>query len=181
MMRGKLGRFFNGTIQYTLGRAYNNAGGIDSLPADNYDLTGEWSRAEFDARHRFHVLGAIEAGDWFNLGLSLSLSSGQPYSLTTGRDDNRDSIANGRPAGVRRNSLQGPGAATVDVRWSRDFLLNPTGKEEGPTVTVGVDAFNVFNRTNYAGLIGNLSSPFFGLPVAARPARRMQVTVGFTF
>jgi hypothetical protein len=185
MLRGRLSRFFNGTIQYTLGRANNNAnnaGGINALPANSYDLTSEWSRAEFDERHRFNLLSTIEAGDWFNLGLTLSLGSGRPYNLTTGRDDNRDSVANDRPAGVRRNSLQGPGAATLDLRWAREFRLQQARKkDEGPKITLGVDAFNVFNRTNYAGFVGNLSSPFFGLPVAARPARRMQLTVSFEF
>jgi hypothetical protein len=182
MLRGRIGRFFNGTIQYTLGRAYNNASGSNALPANNYDLTGEWSRAEFDQRHRFNLLGKIEAGDWLDLGLTLSLVSGRPYNLTTGRDDNRDSVAGDRPAGVRRNSLQGPGAATLDVRWAKEFRLKKSGKnDEGPAFTFGLDAFNVLNRTNYAGFVGNLSSPFFGLPVAARPARRMQLTLGFSF
>jgi len=185
MLRGKLSRFFNGTIQYTLGRAYNNASGINSLPADNYDLTREWSRAEFDERHRFNLLGTIEAGDWFKLGLTLSLTSGRPYSLTTGRDDNRDSIANDRPPGVRRNSLQGPGASTLDLNWSKEFFLKAekkgAKKEEGPAITVGLSAFNVLNRVNYVGYVGNLSSPFFGLPVAARPARRLQLDFSFSF
>jgi hypothetical protein len=182
ILRGRLSRFFKGTVQHTHGRAYNNAGGLNSLPANNYDLTGEWARADFDERHRFNLLGTIEAGEWFNLGLKLSLTSGRPYSLTTGRDDNRDSIASDRPEGVRRNSLQGPGSATLDVRWSKEFRLKKSEKEDqGPAFTLGVDAFNVLNRTNYAGFVGNLSSPFFGLPVAARPARRMQVSMGFSF
>ncbi len=182
ILRGRITRYFNGTVQYTIGRAYSNTGGINSLPANNYDLTGEWSRADFDERHRFNLLGTIEAGEWFNLGLTLSLVSGRPYSLTTGRDDNRDSIASDRPAGVRRNSLQGPGSATLNVRWSKEFRLKESEKEdEGPAFTIGVDAFNVLNRTNYVGFVGNLSSPFFGLPVASRPARRIQLTLGFSF
>lgn len=181
MLRGKLSRFFNGTIQYNLGRAYNNSGGINSLPADNNDLTREWARADFDERHRFNLLGVIEASDWFSLGMTLSLTSGRPYSLTTGRDDNRDSVPSDRPPAVRRNSLHGPGAATLDLRWSKEFLLKETKKEEGPTFTIGIDAFNVLNRTNYTGFVGNLSSPFFGLAVAARPARRMQLSLGFEF
>lgn len=183
MLRGKLSRFFNGTVQYTLGRAYNNTGGINSLPANSYDLRGEWSRADFDERHRFNLLGTIKAGQWFNLGMTLALTSGRPYSLTTGRDDNRDYLANDRPAGVPRNSLQGPGAAMLDLRWAKEFCLRETKKkdDEGPAITVAVAAFNVLNRTNYLGVVGNLSSPFFGLPVASRPARRTQLTVGFKF
>ena len=180
MLRGRVGRIFNGTLQYNLGRAYNNAGGINALPANTYDLSGEWARADFAERHRFQMMGAIEAGEWFNLGLTLSLTSGRPYSLTTGRDDNRDSLANDRPSGVRRNSLQGPGVANLDVRWTKEFPLQ-SKKEEGPQVKVAVDAFNVLNRTNYTGYVGNLSSPFFGLPVASRPARRLQFSFGFEF
>ena len=185
MLRGKITHYFNGTVQYTLGRAYNNTGGINTRPANNYDLTGEWARADFDERHRFNVLGAFKAGDWFNLGMTVALTSGRPYSLTTGRDDNHDTIANDRPLGVRRNSLQGPGAATLDLRWSKEFFLkavkNGKKADEGPSVKVSISAFNALNRVNYTGFVGNLSSPFFGLPVAARPARRVQLNLNFSF
>ncbi|HEU0178563.1 MAG TPA: carboxypeptidase regulatory-like domain-containing protein [Blastocatellia bacterium] len=185
LLRGRISRFFNGTIQYTLGRAYNNTGGINSRPANNYDLTGEWARADFDERHRFNVLGAFKVWDWFDLGMTVALASGRPYSLTTGHDDNNDTIANDRPDGVRRNSLQGPGAATLDLRWSKEFHLKAakkgTKRDEGPAVTLGLSAFNALNRVNYTGYVGNQSSPFFGLPVAARPARRVQLNVNFSF
>jgi len=185
LLRGKISRFFNGTVQYTLGRAYNNTGGINARLANNYDLTGEWSRADFDERHRFNLLGTIKAGDWFDLGMTVALTSGRPYSLTTGRDDNQDTIANDRPLGVRRNSLQGPGAATLDLRWSKEFYLkavkNGKNTDEGPMVKVSVSAFNVVNRVNYTGYVGNQSSSFFGLPVAARPARRIQLNFNFSF
>jgi hypothetical protein len=180
MLRGKIGSFFNGTFQYNYGRVNNNASGINALPADNYDLTREWSRADFDERHRFNVLGNVEAGDWFNLGFVLSLTSGRPYNMTTGRDDNRDGVAGDRPPDVTRNSLQASGSATLDLRWSREFEIKGK-KTEGPTITLGVDAFNVLNRTNYSGFVGNLSSAFFGLPTSSRPARRVQFTVGFEF
>jgi outer membrane receptor protein involved in Fe transport len=185
MLRGKITRYFNGTVQYNLGRAYNDTGGINARPANNYDLAGEWSRADFDERHRFNLLGTFKAGDWVNLGMTVSLASGRPYSLTTGRDDNNDTVANDRPAGVARNSLQGPGLATVDLRWSKEFFLkaakNGKRADEGPAVKVGLSAFNVLNRVNYTGYVGNLSSPFFGLPVAARPARRVQFNFNFSF
>src|SRR5262245_26691889 len=146
MLRGKITRLFNGTVQYNLGRAYNDTGGLNARPANNYDLTGEWSRADFDERHRFNLLGTFKAGDWFNMGMTISLVSGRPYSLTTGRDDNHDTVANDRPVGTPRNSQQGPGVATVDLRWSKEFFLKPKrGKkaDEGPAVKVGLSAFNV--------------------------------------
>lgn len=180
-LRGRVTRFFDGLIQYTLGRSYNNTAGVNWFPASNHDLSGEWGRADFDERHRFNLLGTMRSGQWLNLGLSLSLVSGRPYNLITGRDDNRDSAAQDRPPGVARNTLQGPGLAQLDLRWSRSFHLNKAKKEKGPVMTPAIDVFNVTNHVNFAGFIGNLSSPFFGKAVAARPSRRLQLSLRFAF
>jgi hypothetical protein len=188
--RGNATRYFFGMAQYTLSRKYNNTGGnpaagarssLNSFPANNYDLSGEWARADFDQRHRFNLLGTLTPGRYFKLGVAVSLNSGAPYSLTTGRDDNHDGQANDRPPGVPRNSLQGPGYAALDVRWSRDFYLNRTQKDKGPTVTLGLDAFNVLNHVNYTGYVGVQNSPFFGEPVSALPVRRLQASFRFRF
>ena len=180
-LRGNLTRYFNGMVEYGLGRTYNNNAGINSFPANNYDLSGEWSRADFDSRHRFGLLGTLTLRRYFKLGASMLLTSGSPYNETTGRDDNRDGFANDRPAGVRRNSLQGPGYAYMDLRWSRDFFLVAAKKDKGPTVTLSFDAFNLLNRVNYTTYVGDLSSPFFGKPTAAQPPRRLQASFRFRF
>jgi hypothetical protein len=180
-LRGNVTRFFIGLIQYTLARAYNNTGGINSYPANNYDLSGEWGRADFDQRHRFNLLGTIKPGKLFNLGVGVFLNTGRPYSLTTGRDDYHVGVANARPVGVGRNTLQGPGYAEYDLRWFRDFRLAPPKNEVAPTITVAVDAFNVLNHTNYVGYVGNLSSPFFGRAISALAPRRLQFSTRFNF
>jgi hypothetical protein len=139
---------------------------------------GEWSRASYDARHFFYLYGTLTAGKFLKLGLIFSASSGKPWNVTTGLDDYHDGMANARPPGVPRNSRQGSGAATLDVRWSREFPLH--GKD-GPSLALGVDAFNLFNRVNYSSYSGDLSSPLFGRPVAASPARRLQISLGVKF
>jgi len=134
--------------QYLLGRVYTDVGGIrtiNSFPADNWNLAGEWARADYDYRHRFNLLGNFTPGMRFTLGVAFAVNSGAPYSITTGRDDNRDGLANDRPAGVPRNSLVGPGYVGLDVRASRDFYLGAK-KEKGAVLTPAVDAFNVPNR-----------------------------------
>jgi hypothetical protein len=60
----------------------------------------------------------------------LSFLSGIPFNITTGRDDNGDGLALDRPAGISRNTGQGPGFAVMDLRWYRDFRLRPTLKEK---------------------------------------------------
>ena len=104
-----------------------------------------------------------------------------PYTLTTGRDDNHDSLALDRPNGVGRNTLEGPGFAQLDLRWSREFYLSKAKQDKGPALTLGVNALNVTNRVNFSGYIGNLSSPFFGQAVAARPSRRLQLSFQLAF
>jgi Carboxypeptidase regulatory-like domain/TonB dependent receptor len=180
--RGNVTRFFSGMAQYRLAFAHDNTSGINYLPPNAYDLSGEWGRSDFDRRHRFELLGTINPGKLFNLGVSVSVYSGQPYTLITGIDQFHTGTANGRPAGVSRNSLQGPAYADLDLRWSRDFTVrNGKKKDEGVKATLAVDAFNILNEVNYSSFIGNLSSPFFGQAIAAQPPRRLQFSFRLKF
>jgi hypothetical protein len=175
-LRGELSRYFRGTIQYRLARHNSDTEGWAYLPPNSYDLSGEWSRANEDRRHRLDLLGTVDAGKFFRVGVVWSLNTGAPYSITTGRDDFNTGTANARPDGIRRNSEEGPGYATLDLRWSRDFFIDKARKDKGPTITIAVDGFNVLNRANLNNFVGNLSSPFFGRAVSAKPARRVQLS-----
>ena len=164
-----------------LSRAYNNTSGIGSFPANSYDLSSEWGRADFDQRHRLNVLGTSKAGKLFNFGAGVFLNTGRPYSLTTGRDEYNIGSATARPPRVGRNTLEGPGYAEYDLRWFRDFTLAPPRDEVAPALTISVDAFNLFNQVNYTSYVGNLSSPFYGHAVSAQPPRRLQFSTRFAF
>ncbi len=187
--RGRITRFFQGMVQYTLGQTLNDVpgnytvstrgAGINAFPANDYDLSGEWARSDYDARHRLNLMGTIHAAKYLNFGVGLFMNSGMPYSETTGLDQYHTGYADARPPGVPRNSLQGPGFAGLDLRWSHVFRI--THKKEGPQFTLGLDAFNVTNRVNYAAYVGDLSSPFFGQAVAAKPPRRLQLSGRFEF
>ena len=146
------------------------------MPPNNYDLSLEYARADFNQRHRLELFGSITPGRKINFGITTSLATGRPYSLTTGLDAFNTGSANARPVGVPRNSLTGPGYANVDLRWSREFTVSPPGAPKR-TVTPGLDAFNVLNRVNYNQFVGNLSSPFFGRASSAQPPRRLQFSL----
>jgi hypothetical protein len=181
-LRGELARWFAGAVTYQLSRSENDTDGPESFPADSRDLSGEWGPASFDRRHRLRADGRFRLGRWFALGAILEAASGRPYTLTTGRDDNRDGRALDRPAGATRNALRGPGAFNLDLRWSRPFPLRSRGLGgDLPAVELAVDAFNVINRVNPTRVVGNRSSPFFGRPVAAEPPRRLQVSLELKF
>ena len=59
--QAQLSRFFQGGAYYTIGRSYDDGGGINSFPADSYDLSQEWSRSSRDARQRFYLYGTLDA------------------------------------------------------------------------------------------------------------------------
>jgi outer membrane receptor protein involved in Fe transport len=174
-IRGQLSRFVNGSAEYSLGRTDNDTGGINWMPPNAYDLSHEYARADFDTRHRVELFGTFTPGRKINLGVSASLATGRPYSLTTGQDLFNTGTANARPAGVGRNTLTGPRFANVDVRWSKDFAIVRGARTH--TLSAGVDAFNVLNRVNHSFYVGNLSSPFFGHAIAAQPPRRIQFSL----
>jgi hypothetical protein len=178
-MRGKATRWFNGQMQYTLSRGYNDTGGITSFPANDYDLSGEWARADFDRRHRFNLLGRTTAIKLFDLGVGFSANTGGPYNETLGIDLYNNGRGRARPPDVPRNSLTTTGFASLDIRASRDIKLG--GGKDARAVTLGFDAFNVTNRVNYGSFIGTLSSPLFGQPVSARSPRQLQFSARMKF
>jgi outer membrane receptor protein involved in Fe transport len=180
-LRGQVSRFVYTQAQYTLSETRNDTSGINWMPPNSYDLSQEYARADFDQRHRFDLLGTINAGSLFTMGASIALYSGRPYSITTGHDDFNTGVANARPVGVPRNSLVGPDYADLDLRLSHDLALDRARTSGGPVMTFGLDLFNVLNRVNDVAYIGTLTSPFFGQAVAAQPPRRLQLSVRARF
>ena len=178
--RGKPGKFFTGQVQYTLSKTDNNTSGITYFPANSYDASAEWARSDDDRRHKFDLLGSMQASRFFTVGAALSLYSGKPVTITTGSDNNRDGIANDRPAGTARNSLPGPGLIGLDVNLSHDFVLSKS-RQEAPRLTVSLNSFNLLNHENDITYIGVITSPFFGRAVAALPPRRMQLNLQLKF
>ena len=177
---GKINRYLSGIAQYTLSETNNNTAGINYLPPNTYDLTREYGRADFDQRHRLNMLLNSSLNKWADFGIGFTAASGLPYTRTLGEDTFNSGFNTARPAGVSRNTLQGPGYVEFDIRWSHDFFLSHKA-DKGPIATLAVDAFNLPNRVNLSQFIGNEKSPFFGRAVSALPARRLQFTLRLKF
>jgi hypothetical protein len=133
---------------------------------------------------------------------NLNVSSGVPYNMTTGLDDNDDGVFNDRPEGVGRNSLRGDATWGLNLNLSRRFTLGasaatrqaaqqggfggPGGRGQGGpgggrSVELFVQAQNVLNRVTYTGYTGNLSSPFFGTATSVGAPRDVNVGLRFNF
>jgi hypothetical protein len=183
---GKIGRFFKPYAQYLFSRSTDDTSGTFSLPADNYDLRPEIGPSDFDRRHRLNLMGVVKVRQGFQVGTVLSLASGPPFNISTGMDDNGDSVANDRPFGTTRNTGRGPGRMQLDLRIKKLFTVSRLWNSERDHGTkhileFSIDAFNVTNHTNVSGIVGVLSSPFFGHANSAETARRFQMSVSYGF
>ncbi len=78
---------------------------------NQYDPMADYGRAAFDVRHRAFIGGNLSLPHSFSVSPFLILNSGQPFNITTGQDNNLDSIFNDRPALVSGTAC----AATTPV------------------------------------------------------------------
>lgn len=106
MFRGdrRFGRNLALVVNYTLSWTNSDADGPQSLPANSYDLHPEWGPAFTDRRHFLTITGPITLPHGFRLTPFILASSGGPFNIQTGQDDNFDSVINDRPPGIHRNS-----------------------------------------------------------------------------
>jgi outer membrane receptor protein involved in Fe transport len=178
-IRGRMTKWFNGQAQYALARAWNDTNGINWYPANDYDLSGEYSRADFDRLHRLVLLGRFAPRKIADVGLSLTMNSAGPYTELLGVDIYNNARGRARPPGVARNTLEAAGYASLDLRIARDIPL-AKGKSERE-LTIGADVFNLTNRVNYGSYVGTIGSPLFLQPTSARPARQIQLSARFKF
>jgi hypothetical protein len=181
--RGHLGKRTYIVAQYTLSKTLNDVAGLFALPANNYDLRAEWGRAGFDRRHQFTLTGMVDLPSAMRIGAVVALSSASPFDITTGFDNNHDTVASDRPPGITRNTGQGAGLAQLDLRYTKLFRLPRLFNRDGAAnnVDLSIDAFNVLNHTNYDTYVGVTSSALFDGPVTALPARTVQFSIRYRF
>jgi len=193
---------------YTFGRSIDETDSLFSLPANNYDLSAERGPSATDARHRFMSLVNLPLAGRLRLASSLRVQSALPYNITTGRDDNGDTVSNDRPTGVTRNTGRGSAQIDLGVRlsWSIGFG-GPAAPPAGPQVRIvrgdsadplgtvaGGDGaskkyaielyaqcYNALNHVNAINYSGVLTSPFFGQATSAAAPRRLEVGSRLTF
>jgi hypothetical protein len=82
---------------YTLNYANSDTAGPTSF-ASSPDISDDYGRAAFDIRQRLFFGGTLGLPYAFRLSPFMIASSGIPFNITTGQDNNGDSIFNDRPA-----------------------------------------------------------------------------------
>lgn len=128
---GFIGRTFLFT-NYSLNDTKNDSNGPFALPADSYNLEAEWGPAAGVATHTINGNISTLLMNRVNLSLNAMWRSGVPYNITTGRDDNGDTVLLDRPAGVGRNSARGDSTFTLGGMLSYSIGFGRRGGEGGP-------------------------------------------------
>jgi hypothetical protein len=156
-----------------------------------------------DARH-YATLGATLRLPFQVIVSSFAVvRSGRPFNITTGRDNNGDTLFADRPAFAQPsdpgvvatpfghfNPNPGPGDQVIPRNYGREpaevrmDLHLSKGIRIGPGATavrLGVDVVNVANRANRSRLNGVVTSPAFASAKRALPPRRVELFLGISF
>jgi len=137
-------------------------------------------------------LGQLRLGPF---GTLLQTSTGRPYSILSGLDDNGDSNRNDYAViddsnralvtgagqdvsdGLQgRSTARQPGSFVMDIRLSKLFDFGNAGTLEGI-----FEVFNLFNSANRLSTNDSVGSPNFGFLNIVGPPRQIQIGVRYRF
>jgi hypothetical protein len=118
----------------------SDADGPFSLPANSYDPAAEWGPLAGVPRHNVSAMYTSAVGKNLRVSLGGSWRAGTPYNITTGRDDNSDTVFNDRPSGVGRNTVRGEPTWDVNTRVAYVFGFGQRTTSDsapgGPTMVI---------------------------------------------
>jgi hypothetical protein len=188
---------------YTFASNNNNTDGAFSTPS-TADLSAEWGPTPGSVRHRVQAGFTAAMLRNFSWQIDGSGSTGTPYTIQTGTDENGDLIFNDRPAGVGRNTARATAQWNLNLYMGYSFTFGPRiqlpggpaiyGTPAGVSVTtftppvqgryrmgINIGIQNLTNRANLSGYSGVITSPFFGRPTMAMQARRISAGLNLGF
>jgi hypothetical protein len=184
-----------------------NADSATFFPQSSYSDQGETARASWESTHRLFAIGQLNLPAKLSLTGQFDASSGNPYNVVTGFDNNGDGVFNDRPAlasqpgtgvyqtpfgllstngfngDLGRNAGTMPALIHLDSNLSRTFQLrtHSLAADRHQTLTLNARSANLLNHTN-ATYVGNVvGSPTFTQPLAAEAARRVEFGIRYTF
>lgn len=131
------GRRIMGNVMYQWSNTRAFSDGALSLPSDSHNPEADWGPTAQDIRHRVFFMLNTPIGFGVRAGMQAQYSSAPPYNITTGSDDNGDTVFNDRPVGVSRNSARGADQWNVSLRLNRSFNLGGLMGGGGGPIMIG--------------------------------------------
>jgi hypothetical protein len=179
---------FNVSASYTYYHGFNDnavgdrSSGTPALPTNSYNLRQDWGPAG-SGPHSFNASVNSRLPMDVYLTTNIVGRSGNYYTITTGKDDNKDGAINDRPLGVRKNSELAPHFFNVSFNLSKAFELRrgSTAAGAAPQMNIFANLNNAFNMTHPGTPSGVMTSPFFGRSFNATFPREIEVGMRFQF
>jgi hypothetical protein len=167
----------NASYTYQMNTGDASWDGPFATPSNSYDLLADWASVP---RHQFSSsINSRLPLDVF-LTTSFSMNTGNPYSITTGKDDNGDGVTNDRPAGTPRLSEIGPTSKNISFNISKAFQIRKS-RDGASNLNVFANMSNAFNIVNHGTPNGVITSKFFGQSTSASNPREIEVGMRYQF
>jgi len=157
-LRTNISRTFSLFSNYTLSSTRSDTDSAFATPADSFDLTDEFGRASTDQRHRLFVGSSFTLPYGMRVSPFFSASTGRPFNITTGSDNNGDTLFTDRPSFanigdpdaiiarfgalspnprpgdqiIPRNFGDGPGQVSLNLNLSKTFGFGPQQQSNFP-------------------------------------------------
>lgn len=122
---------------YVFNNAHSDTAGVDSFTSNPWNMLQDYGPSVYDIRHRVMVGGSYALPFGLRLSSMLMANSGQPFSITLGKDLNGTGIHNARPSPATAST---PPGQIVQTRYGAfniapgpgDIPISPYN-EAGPT------------------------------------------------
>jgi hypothetical protein len=133
-------------------------------PNDPANIGQEYGRGRGDERLRFVLSGVFHAPWALTVAPIIEYGSGQPWNQRLGYDYNGDGKNSDRPAGVGRNTMNGPKYKNISLRVTKEIAFGGYG-----SLQAIAEGFNLPNFKNYD--VQSVSGGrFFSGPTITNPA-----------
>jgi hypothetical protein len=153
---------FSMFANYILSSVRSDTDNSGAAPADSFDLTNEFGRASLDQRHRFFISGSYTMPWNIRISPFIFITSGRPFNITTGRDNNNDTLFTDRPtlttaddpeAIITRFGIFNPNPRPGDKIIERNFGGGPgqVSVNLNFSKTIGFGGQRKSNTPNFAG------------------------------
>ena len=167
-------------------RRFLNRGGFGSR------IIGDWQLSGVTTLQTGLPLTAAVAGNQSNNNGSGVFASerpdatGLPVSLPRSQRTTLDFFntgafalpASGEPGTAGRNTITGPGSVTFNMSLGRFFTFS---REKGIRGRFSIDANDIFNHPNYAGVATTINAQNFGWVTSVAAMRSLNVALRFNF
>jgi outer membrane receptor protein involved in Fe transport len=165
----RFARGFSFHGSYTFSKTINNSDSVANLAdlPEGPDISAQRAISRQSVPHRFTLAFVSQIpqsvpvlGD-FKFSSLLTAQSGRFYNVFAGSDANGDgNPLSDRPGVLGRNTLEGPGFASFDLRIARQVRFN-----ERVSAEFSADFFNLFNRVN----VTDLNTVYGGIDLSVAP------------